>query len=699
MIFSYNWLQSFFEKPLPKPEKLAELLTMRSFEVERVEKSSQDYILDIDILPNRGPDCFSHKGIAREIAVLTGMKIKDQKIKIKEKNKLKTKNFVAIEIKDRNNCLRYTLRVIDNIKVTSSPKWVQDRLTACGLKPINNIVDITNYIMIETGQPLHALDFDKLDSPIQNNSKIKKIIVRKAKKGERIITLDNKKIDLDNEILIVADSKEPLAIAGIKGGRKAEIDKNTKTIVLESANFDSKIIRATSKKIGIKTDASWRFEHKIDLNLCESAINQVADLIQKTAGGDIASGLVDFYPKPSMSKIVKLNLDYVKQLLGIEIPKKEIINILEKLGFRIKSHSLKFTKKKNKNLKSEILNIEIPTLRIDISIPEDLIEEIGRIYGYEEIPAVFPVVSLIPPKKNFQIFWKNMAKDALKEIGFTETYNYSFINKKEVQTFKYNINQVVEIENPISNEFEYLRPSLIPGLLKNVKENLKHHKEIYIFELGKIFLGDNTEKRMLSGLIARKQGKDGFAELKGTIDSLLSKLGIAGVWYDEFQQTPEQSKLRIWNSVKCAEIKVNGKEIGFLGEISANVSKDLDIKGKIILFDLDFDKIIDLCSEESEYEVIARHPLAVRDIALLLPKNTKVMEVLNKIESVSSPLVKDVDLFDIYEGQELPEGKKNFAFHIIYQAKDRTLTSDEIDKIQEKIIQVLEQDPSWEVRK
>ncbi|MEA3344520.1 MAG: phenylalanine--tRNA ligase subunit beta [Patescibacteria group bacterium] len=699
MIFSYNWLQSFFEKPLPKPEKLAELLTMRSFEVEKVEKFSKDYILDIDVLPNRGPDCFSHKGIAKEIAVLTGIKIKDKKIKIKEKNKLKTKNFVAIDIKDKSNCLRYTLRVIDNIKVADSPKWIQDRLMTCGLKPINNIVDISNYIMIETGQPLHALDFDKLDSSTKDDLKQKEIIVRKAKKGESITTLDNKEIDLDNQILIIADSKEPLAIAGIKGGRKAEIDKDTKTIVLESANFDSKIIRATSKKIGIKTDASWRFEHKIDLNLCESAIDQVADLIQKTAGGDIASGLVDFYPKKALAKKINLNLDYVSQLLGIEIPKKDIIDILRKLGFQIKSHSLKFRKKGNKNLKSEILNIEIPTFRMDISIPEDLVEEIGRIYGYEEIPDVFPVVSLIPVKKNPQIFWKNLAKDILKEIGFTETYNYSFINKQQAKVFRYNINEIIEIENPISKEFQYLRPSLIPGLIKDVKENFKHYNEIYIFELGKIFLKDNVEKRMLSGLIAKKQGKDGFAELKGAIDSLFAKLGIAGVWYDEFQQTPEQSKLSIWNLGKCAEIKVNGKEIGFLGEISSNVLKDLDIKGKMILFDLDFEQLSSFCSEKSEYEPISRHPLAIRDIALLLPKNTKVMEVLNKIESISSPLIKDVDLFDIYEGQELPEGKKNLAFHIIYQAKDRTLTSDEIDKIQEKIIQVLEKDPCWEVRK
>jgi len=699
MVFSYNWLQSFFEKPLPKPEKLAELLTMRSFEVERVEKFFKDYILDIDVLPNRGPDCFAHKGIAREIAVLTGAKMKKDKTKIKEKNKLKAKDFVAIDIKDKKNCLRYTLRVIDDIKVTSSPKWIQDRLRTCGLKPINNIVDIANYIMIETGQPLHALDFDKLSSSAKDKSNLKKIIVRKAKKGEEIITLDNKKIELDDEVLIIADSRQPLAIAGIKGGKQAEIDEKTQTIVLESANFDSKTIRATSKKIGLKTDASWRFEHKIDLNLCELALNQVADLIQKIAGGEIASGLVDFYPQKALSKKIRLDLSYVKQLLGVEIPKKEVINILKKLEFKVKSSLLKSTKKKGQNSRSEILDIEIPTFRMDISIPEDLIEEIGRIYGYEEIPDTFPFVALIPPQRNFQIFWKNMAKDILKEIGFTETYNYSFINKQQAKIFKYDINEIVEIENPISKEFEYLRPSLIPGLLKNVKDNFKYYNEVQIFELGKIFLRNKTEKRVLSGLIARKQEKDGFAELKGAVDALFSKLGIARVWYDEFKQTPEQSKLSLWNSEKCAEIKVDNKEFGFLGEISSNVLKDLGIKGKVILFDLDFEELSKLCSEESEYESISRQPLAIRDIALLLPKNTKVVEVLNKIESVNSPLIRDVDLFDIYEGQELGQDRKSLAFHIIYQAQDRTLTSDEIDKIQDKIIKVLEEDVSWEVRK
>ncbi len=722
MVFSYNWLQSFFQKKLPKPEKLTELLTMHSFEVAGVKRASKDYVLDIDVLPNRGPDCFSHLGIARECAALMSLKLKTQNLKLKEDKKLRTKDFIKIEVKDKTDCSRYTARVITNVKVGFSPKWIQKRLKVCGLRPINNIVDIANYVMLETGQPLHAFDLDKISgmkipnpkSQIPNkskiqNPKIKTIIVRRTKKGEKIITLDNEKYNLDEDILVIADSKEPLAIAGIKGGKKAEIDKKTRTVVLESANFNSRVVRKGSKILDLKTDASWRFEHGIDPNLTEIAINRAADLIQKEARGKITSGLVDFYPKKVLPKKITLSYIYLTKLLGVKIEREEAKEVLTRLGFKIVKE------------KHPFLTVEVPTFRLDISLPEDLIEEIGRIYGYQKIPAFFPIVSLIPPKRNFQIFWENIIKNILKELGFTEVYNYSFIGGKEAKIFRYKDSEIVEIENPTSKEFRYLRPSLVLNLLKNIKSNFKYlpvsslsrrrwqagYDKIQIFELGKIFLKDQKrrkvlEKKMLSGGLASKRissKADEFYCLKGTIDSLFNKLGISDIWYDSYQPSPEQSKLTIWQPKKCAEIKISQEEIGFLGEISPSILKDLDIKGKIVLFDLDFERIANLCSEEHEYQPISQYPAAVRDLAVLVPRGVKVVEVLNKIGSISGSLVRDVDLFDIYEGEELPRGKKNLAFHIIYQAEDRTLKSGEIDKIQQKIIKVLEENPEWEVRK
>ena len=680
MVFSYNWLQSFFKRKLPAPEKLAELLTIHSFEVVKVKNENKDWILDIDVLPNRGPDCFSHVGIAREISTILNFKLEIENWKLMEDKKLKAKDFITVKVKDKKACPRYMARVITDVKVKSSPKWIQDRLNVCGLRPINNIVDIANYVMLETGQPLHAFDGEKLAG--------KKIIVRFAEEGEKITTLDEEKYDLDKNILVIADAKSPLAIAGIKGGKIPEIDEKTKIIVLESANFNSRVIRRESKRIDLKTDASWRFEHGIDPNLTEFAIARASHLIQEVAGGKVAQGLIDFYPKKVLPKKIKLDLDYIKSLLGIEISKKEIIKILKNLEFTVKE------------LPKNALDVLISTRRIDVLIPEDLIEEIGRIHGYQKIPAIFPVSLLIPPKRNLDIFWEDMTKDFLKEAGFTEVYNYSFISEKDAEIFKYKKKELVELENALSSEFQYLRPSLIPDLLKNIERNIRDFSEIKIFELGRTFTPWQAqdkirEKRMLTGVMTG----DTFYHAKGTIDLLLNKLGISDVWYDEYKATPEESKLSLWQAKKCAEIKINHQEIGFLGEISPKILDDLKIKGKIYVFDIDFEKLSKSASEEHEYRPISRFPAAVRDIAVLVPRLVRVEEVLNKIEEAGGNLIRDIDLFDIYEGEELPEDKKNLAFHIIYQSENRTLSSEEIDEIQNKIISALEEDPEWQVRK
>lgn len=675
MVFSYNWLQSFFKKKLPKPEKLAEILTLHFAEVEEVKKEGNDFILDIDVRPNRGSDCFSHLGIAREISAILGWKLKIEDFKLAEDKNLKAKDFIKLEIKSPKDCLRYNARVISDVKIGPSPEWIKERLKSCGLRPINNVVDIANYVMLEIGQPLHAFDLDKISG--------RKIVVRRAKKGERIITLDNEEYELGKDILIIADKKEPLAIAGIKGGKKAEIDKKTKKIVLESANFSQRVIRRGSKKIDLKTDASWRFEHGIDPNLTELAINRAAFLIKEIAGGKIAQGLVDFYPKKFLTRQVKLDLNYLKSFLGIEIPKTEVTKILKRLEFKILDS------------KFNILKVEVPTFRLDISIPEDLIEEIGRIYGYEKIPAKFPTAALIPPKRNLDIFWEDFAKDILKEAGFTEICNYSFISEKDLNLFQFDRKKVIELENPVSAEFQYLRPSLICNLLKNVQKNQKSFKEIKIFELGKIFGKKIGEKRNLTGLMTG----EAFYEAKGILDLLFEKFGISNFWYDQYQPTPEESKISIWHLKRSAEIKVGDEEIGFLGEISAKILENLRIEGKVVVFDLDFEKLSKLALEEKEYQPISKYPAAIRDISILVPREVRAEEVLNKIYDSGGDLVLDVDLFDIYEGEELPEGKKNFSFHIIYQAKDRALTSKEIEEIQNKIIKSLEEDPEWEVRK
>jgi phenylalanyl-tRNA synthetase beta chain len=709
MKFSYKWLQSYFKKPLPKPEKLAEVLTMRAFEVESIKKAGKDFVLDIDILPNRAHDCLSYIGVAREIGAVLNLKPEFPRIKFGENKKENIKNHLQIEVKDKKGCLRYTAKMIKGVKVGPSPKWIQERLKACGLRPINNIVDIANYAMLETGQPLHAFDFEKIKS-VNHKSEIKKIIIRRAKEGEKITTLDDKNFYLDKNILIIADSQFPLAIAGIKGGKRAEIDKNTKDIVLESANFEMRTIRYARQKLKIITDASLRFEHQLDRNLTLNAVERVCQLIQEVAGGEIIFGTLDFYPAKTKPKLVKLKKDLPSKLLGLKISEKEIIDILEKLEFKILRNE------------KDYLMVEIPTFRQDISIPCDLVEEIGRIYGLDKIPTILPLGEILTSEKNYSVFWENEVKNFLKEIGFSEVYNYSFVGEKDLEIFGYNKSEALELENPLSGEFRYLRPSLIPNLFKNIKDNFRYFDKIKIFELGKIFRKRKAqsakrettaqtlpagrqeskviEMRMLSGLIAQKNGSnENFYRLKGAIDSLLNKLCISDIWYDDYQQTPEKSKLAVWNFDKSAEIKVGDKEIGFLGEVSPAVLKNLGISGKAVLFDIDFEELIKLASEEQEYRPISQYPAAIRDLSVLTPAETKVVDVLNKVNAIGGALIRDIDLFDIYEGEELPGGKKNMAFHIIYQAKNRTLSSEEIDKIQNKIIRELEKDPEWEVRK
>lgn len=678
MKFSYNWLQSFFKKELPRPEKLAEILTLHFAEVEEVKKEEGDFILDIDIRPNRAGDCFSHLGIAREISAILNYKLQTTNYKLLEDKNSRAKDFIKIEVKTKSACPRYTARVMTNVKVFPSPKWLQERLKACGLRPINNIVDATNYVMLELGQPLHAFDLEKIEG--------KQIVVRFAGKGEKITTLDKENYDLDENILVISDGKEPLAIAGIKGGKKAEIGLKTKTIILESANFDSKIVRHGSKSIDLKTDASLRFEHGLDPNLAEIAVNEAAALIQHISGGKPAQGIADFYPLKVLPKKIKLDSDYVKSLLGMEIPEIKIKKILENLGFKIQI------------TKSKYFEVEVPTRRLDVFLPEDLIEEVGRIYGYEKIITKAPLVSLATPERNPNIFWENISKDILKEAGFNEVCNYSFVSEKDLEVLKlYKKDETVEMANPLSADFQYLRPSLILNLLKNIEKNQKNFEEIRIFELGKVFakIKNLSERRMLTGAMTGSK----FYEAKGVVEALLQGLGVSDIRYDEYRPSSEEAKISIWYPQKAAKIMIGTEEVGVLGEIAPRVSGNLKIEKKVIVFDIDFEEISRFVSEKKEYHPVSRYPSALRDVAVLVPKSARVEEVLNKISLAGGGLISDIDLFDVYEGENLPEGKKNLAFHIIFQAQDRTLASGEIDILQDKIIKALEENSEWQIRK
>jgi phenylalanyl-tRNA synthetase beta chain len=719
MKISYNWLQSFFKKKLPAPEKLADLLTMHAFEVELAGKSRNDVVLDVDVLPNRAHDCLSHLGIAREIAALLKYPFRpiDYAKRIKASQNESVKKLVKVEVKDKDLCPRYTARAIIDVKVSSAPQWIQERLKICGLRPINNVVDITNYVMLETGQPLHAFDADKLLDRDQTGQKT--IIVRRARGREKIITLDNEEYNLDENILVIADEENPVCIAGIKGGKGPEIDGQTKRVILEAANFSPGIIRRGSRQLKLKTDASWRFEHQLDPNLTQEAIDMAAYLIQEIAGGQVLNGIVDVYPNKIRPKKIKLNIEQVKSLLGISISKKEIIDILKRLGFELQ-------------VTGYGVLVTVPTRRLDVSIPEDLIEEIGRLYGYEKIPSQLPTATLIPSERNEDLVYQNKVKEILVNLGFSEIYNYSFIGEREIELYQTKP-ALIEVANPVSQEQKYLRPSLILNLLKNVKENKKYFEEVRLFEIGKVFFlshpeakvkgsrGKNKkftgsftsiqenvgyqEQKKLAGIISLggkfNQTPDAqeFYRLKGVIDSLLNKLRISDQWYDDRIMNNELGIMDLFHSGRRAEIKIGDDFIGRVGEITPDILEKLDVKSRVAAFELDFEKLVQLATEERIYLPPSKYPAVVRDIALLVDRGTKVVEVLNLINAAGGPLVRDVDLFDMYEGEEVPEGKKNLAFHIIFQADDHTLTDKEVNTLQEKIIRALEEEGGWEVRR
>ncbi|HNY97616.1 MAG TPA: phenylalanine--tRNA ligase subunit beta [Candidatus Pacearchaeota archaeon] len=684
MVFSYNWLQKFFSQKLPSPHKLAELLALHVFETEKIEKKGKDWAIDVDILPNR-IDCMSHMGLAREIGAILGLKLKVALPKIKEDRKERISKIVKVNVSDQNDCLRYTAKYVFGIKVGHSPKWLAEALGVCGLNSINNVVDAANYVMLELGQPLHCFDYDKIAAGAEN----KEIIVRRAGKNEKIFCLDGKDYTLDESILVIADLSKALAIAGIKGGKAAEIDRNTTKLVLESANFDQHLIRAASKKLNLKTDASWRYEHGLDPNLTELAVQRFVEIIQQISDGKCAQGAFDFYPRKNLPKRVKISLSKLGKILGQDATCIQVNKVFKLLGFRIV------------NIENENFIVDIPTFRSDISIPEDLAEEFARLYGYEKIEPKFPKATLVPSQKNDSIFWGNYLRGYFQGLGFYEQINYNFIGEREKDIFGFKQENLVELENPLSTEFKYLRPCLIAGLVKNIKENAALSSEMKFVEIGHIFekkvAGEfidaaASEKPALSIVIARKKDEEIFLEAKGIAESMLAGMALPEVAYIE------QKGSGIWAEYPFVHIELDGEKIGHIGEINKDVLDALKIQQEVAAFEIDFNKLARLATEESYYEEFSKFPSVVRDISLLVPSQTRVGDVLDTINSVGGDLIKDVDLFDIFENGD-EQDKKSLAFHIIYQAQDRTLTSSEIDMQQLAIISALERNKNWVVKK
>lgn len=649
-----------------------------------------DAVIEIDVLSNRAHDALSHIGMAREIAAI-------------EKNNLdydydglnlpkKKSNKLSVNIANDAICSRYIGAVMENVKISDSPQWLKNKLKKSGIKSINNVVDATNYVMLELGQPLHAFDFEK----IKDGHSVE-INVRNAKEGEEIKILDGSTKKLSSKDIIIADNEKAIALAGVMGGFDSGITEQTTEIVLEAANFNASSIRQTRMKLGLATDAAVRFEKQIDPNLAEKAMVRIIEIVEHIAGGKL-EGVCDIYLQKLKPWKVKLDLEYANKLLGEKISSGESKKILKYLGLKVSGYGSK-------------IEVEIPTFRLDLKNQEDLIEEIGRINGYEKIKPVAPVVLVKTPKLNEDSLFERNLKNTLVAQGFDETYNYSFYSQKDSVDAELSQTKHIELENPMNPEQSFMRINLFPNLLKNIRENLKNFKEISLFEIGRVYHPSGEilpeEKNMLAGVMVFDSGsKKGlkekameFFEAKKETDALLRSFGISDYYYDTFEPVSSDSATNFWHKGRVAEIKIEGikESIGFIGEINPLILINFDIQTRVAAFEFDVKKLQQVVEQEMEYQPIRKFPTVVRDISMISnDKSVRVDDILETMQSIGGELLLDVDLFDIFD---FADGSTSFAFHMILGAADRTLRSEEVDKIVGGIEKGLEEKFAIKLRK
>lgn len=689
MKFSYCWFKEF-ATALPKPEKLAEVLTSRAFEISEIQKTKDDFIFFIDILPNRTPDCLGHWGLARELGSVFGKKVKDLKTDFYEDVK-NIKESLRIEIKDKTDLNSYHLRMIEAVKIGPSPAWLKKRLKTFGINSINNAVDLANLVMLETGESVHLFDYDKIGA--------KKIIIRNALSGEIFISLDKKKYNLTPEMLVIADEKDVLAIAGIKGGRKAEVSKQTKRIVIEAANFSHYLISRTSKKLNLITDASQRFSQRISPYFAELASRRLCHLIQKYCGGKVLAGKLG-YEKAQKSAVIRLRPRKIASLLGREYSNAEITRILKAIYCKVK------------NPESGILRVEPPPYRSDLAIEEELIEEIGRLSGYETIKSHHPFAELKLRPLLEDFFFEEKIKNAAIRVGFNEIKTYSFIGEKETRFLDRELAaRLIEVQNPFRPEFRFLKPYLIPLLLNGLEEALKLSSVANLFEVSNVFSYKPTAKDSpdLSSqniafalAISEKDDSEAFFELKSRLNSVFESLGFGNVFYSD-KLSLDNNLIRDLKSVfhpfRLAQIEIQGRPVGMIGEIRPEIKNNYNLKGKIALAEFSLADLMAFAKTKTKYRLISKYPVVMRDIAVMAPKNIKAIEIVNLIKNTAGLLLADLNLFDIYEGKGISANKKSLAFQLIFQSQEKTLTDAEVNKIMENIIKTLEKNPNFEVRR
>jgi phenylalanyl-tRNA synthetase beta chain len=625
-----------------------------------------DAVMEVDVLPNRAHDCLCHFGIAREVAALTGRQVQGYGAECALAGKEKNKNL-EVSVEEQELCRRYMAAFVQGVTIAPSPEWMQQRLESCGLRPINNIVDITNYIMFSFGQPMHAFDADKLNG---------KIVVRKARAGETLLALDDKEYDLLEADLVIADENRPIALAGIIGGKETAVTDTTQSVIFEAANFAGVGIRKTAQRLRLFTDSSYRFEREIDPSIALACMSEALRFARTVGMAQGEAEVIDFYP--SVRKENEIEFDYarIEKLLGISIPEETVLSILNALGMRASSAD-------------GHIRMSVPTYRLDVEKVNDVIEEVARIYGYGNIGATPAQVSMLEVGQDPMWIMERSVRQAWKGLGFSEVYNYSLISEKDIVGFGLRQEECLELKNYLSEDAKFFRTSLIPRLIKTVEYNLKYRDQVKIFELGRVALakvdGLPTERRFLSGALALRgaEGSKLFGAGKGAVEAFLGDMSS-----EEVRFVAEDAREFFWHKGRSAAILVGGKKVGELGEIHPQLLLQLGIEERVFCFEID-EELLATNEKRGGFTVINKLPQSEFDLAVVVDKGLEWQRINDLISGLGEELIKEVKPFDIYTGENLGADKKSVAFRVVCQAPDRTLSDEEIKALMEKIVAAL----------
>ena len=687
MLISYNWLRELTSTKL-EPQDVRERLTNVGLAIDAVEERGDDFVLDVEVPSNRG-DCLSHVGVARELAVIEQSQVSSPESQV-TKTKDKTSDFAAIEIIDPDLCPRYAGRIVRGVKIAPSPDWLVKSLETIGQRPINNVADITNYVLHELGQPLHAFDLARLAE--------NRIVVRRANKGETIKTLDGSERKLDPEMLVIADAARAVAVAGVMGGEDSEISNTTTDVLIESAYFDPASVRRTAKLLGLHTEASHRFERGVDPEGVLRAQERCVSLICEIAGGVATEDAIDVYPKRFEQRIASLRPERVESLTGLRVERADAVRILNALGFELRAEE------------SEALSFRVPSWRHDVAIEEDLIEEVARHTGFEKIGTALPPASLAG-EYHFTETRKRAARRALAARGFDEAINLSFIEPTEKfelipQFTERGLESFATLTNPIVEGASCMRPTLLPGLLQSVRHNLNHGmREVCLFEIGRIFSvnqrGELPEEREALSLIATggaveanraQAGREtDFFDLKGALEAAAEAINLPPLAF----QNITAKHLR---AGQAATITLNEQPVGSIGALAESIAVEYKFRQTVFVAEVDLTELLAAKESAVLYSPLPRFPSIVRDVSLLVDRQVTVAELQHAVHGETVEHFAGAQFVGAYEGEGIPDQKRSVTLRFEYRAEDRTLRDEEVDAAHWPLVETLQKKFSAEVR-